>query len=65
MVKEDPDIMAINFCGNFYSPFVGYLSKKEPQAGTVIERGGNGRSFTVSITDFGYSTILALGSVII
>ena len=43
--------MSINFCGNFYAPFVGFLSKKEPQPGTRIERGGNGRSFTVSVIE--------------
>ena len=49
VVKEGPDVMAVNFCGNYYSPFVGYLSKKEPQPGTGIERNGNGKDFKVSI----------------
>ena len=49
VVKEGPHVMAINFCGNFYSPFVGYLSRNQPQFGTGIERSDNGKSFKVSI----------------
>jgi len=59
VVKEGSDVMAINFCGNFYSPFVGYLSKKEPQHGTGIERGGNGRSFTLRVASGAYVTFKA------
>jgi len=52
VVKEGQDVISVNYCGDRNNPYVGFMSNKEPDHGTGLERSGN--SYRIKLASGAY-----------